>query len=338
MTILSTPRRTSQPASWLLRIGAITAVAVSLAIDLNILILLPLLFVVVVPFERWFPRHPGQPIRRPLASLDVRYALVSALTGVASITVGLVVAVVSLTWLPALALRPLVAALPGWLTPALGVLLFDLAVYWAHRWSHEVPVLWRFHAIHHSTEHLDWVSAFRSHPFDGVIVAPAVVFLLVAGFDPELTGALAVVQLVTGIFLHANVRWRWRPLHRIVITPEFHHWHHAYEAEAHNSNYSVFLPVWDLLFGTYYMPRNKRPVRYGVDMGVPTTMRGQLTFPFGGWRPSRTMLRHPLRSLARLRRALRALLVDVWRSTTRPRTRYSRPGEPYPWTHSPPEM
>ena len=70
---------------------------------------------------------------------------------------------------------------------------------------------------------------------------------------------LAVVQIVTGLFLHANVRWRWRPLHRVVITPEFHHWHHADEAVADNSNYSVFLPVWDILFGTYLMPADRRP-------------------------------------------------------------------------------
>jgi sterol desaturase/sphingolipid hydroxylase (fatty acid hydroxylase superfamily) len=304
--------------AWPFRLGALAAVGASLAIDLNILVLLPLLFVLVVPFEKLFPRHPGQRLRRPLAALDVRYALVTALTGVASIAVGVAIAIVSLAWVPALALRPLVDMLPGWLTPFLGVALFDLAVYWAHRWSHEVPALWRFHAIHHSTEHLDWVSGFRGHPFDGAIVAPPAVFLLVAGFDPELTGALALVQVITGIFLHANVRWRWRPLQRLVITPEFHHWHHAYESEAHNSNYSVFLPIWDILFGTYYMPHNKRPVRYGVSMDVPPTMRGQFAFPFRGIRP--------------LRRTLRDIAVGVWRSTTRPRTRYARPGEPYPWT------
>jgi len=108
--------------------------------------------------------------------------------------------------------------------------------------------------VHHSTEQLDWVSGFRNHPFDGAIVAPPFFFLIAAGFDATFTGVLAVVQLVTGLFLHANVRWRWRPLHRIVITPEFHHWHHANETDAHNSNYSVFLPLWDIVFGTYYMP------------------------------------------------------------------------------------
>ena len=140
--------------------------------------------------------------------------------------------------------------------PFVGIALFDMAIYWVHRCSHEVPALWKFHSVHHSTVHLDWISGFRNHPFDGAIVAPPFFFLFAAGFDATFTGALAVIQIVLGLFLHANVRWRLRPLHRVVITPEFHHWRHANEVEAHNSNYSVFLPLWDMVFGTYYMSRN----------------------------------------------------------------------------------
>ncbi len=116
-------------------------------------------------------------------------------------------------------------------------MIFDVLIYWAHRLSHEVPLLWRFHALHHSIEHMDWISAFRNHPIDGFILGPPVVFLLAAGFPLETTGALAVLQAVIGIFVHANVRWRLKPIQRL-ITPEFHHWHHANDAEAIISNYS----------------------------------------------------------------------------------------------------
>ncbi len=324
--------------TWVFRVLALGAVAASVAIDRSILITLPLLFVLVVPFEKLFPRHRGQRLRRPQLGLDVRYALTSALTTVASITVGVIIAVVSLAWLPALALRPLVAMIPAWLLPFVGVALFDLAIYWSHRWSHEVPALWRFHAVHHSTEHLDWVSGFRGHPFDGLLIAPPAVFLLVAGFGAEFTGALAAVQIVTGIFLHANVRWRLRPLHRIVITPEFHHWHHSYERDAHCSNYSVFLPLWDIVFGTYYMPTNRRPVRYGVAEDMPSTMWGQVVFPFRGVRPLQQMLRHPLRAGRDGARVTRRIGRDVWRSSTRPRTRRPRPGEPLAWALTPPRL
>jgi hypothetical protein len=131
------------------------------------------------------------------------------------------------------------------------------------------------------------------------------------------------VQFVTGLFLHANVRWRWRPLHRIVITPEFHHWHHANEADARNTNYSVFLPLWDIVFGTYSMPNSKRPLRYGVSDPMPTTMLGQFHYPFTGWHGGWQQLP---RQIAR----------DVWRSTTRPRARHPRPGEPCNWSRTPP--
>ena len=113
------------------------------------------------------------------------------------------------------------------------------------------------------------------------MLGPPFALLIGAGFSAQFTGLLAAVQIVTGIFLHANVRWRWRPLHRIVITPEFHHWHHSNEPAAHNTNYSVFLPVWDMVFGTYRVPSDQRPQAYGVSDHVPEGVIRQLLHPFG---------------------------------------------------------
>ena len=304
---------------WGFRLAALAAIGIAVALDQSTIFVVALLFVLVVPFEKMFPRHRGQRIRRPLAALDVRYALVNPLLNVVGITFAVAVALVSLAWLPGLALRPLVSMLPGWATITLAVVLFDMLTYWGHRWMHEVPQLWRFHAIHHSTEHLDWISGFRLHPLDGIVIAPPAVFLLVAGIEPEVVGALAVLQVAVGLFLHANVRWRLRPLHRLVATPEFHHWHHANEPDAHCTNYSGLFPIWDQVFGTYSMPRTKRPVRYGVDDPVPPTMRGQLMFPFRGMPKVRTMLRHPWRTFRTGVRGVRTIAEGVWRSTRRPR-------------------
>ena len=221
--------------------AALVLIAVALAVDTSAPLIVGAVFILVVPFEKLFPRH-RQRIRRPDLGTDIGYALAGGVLNIVGLIVAVPVAVLSLAWIPGWALRPLVSMVPPVMVPVIGLLLFDLAIYWTHRWYHEVPVLWRFHAIHHSTERLDWVSGFRTHPLDGTLIAPAVIFLLAAGFSPEVTGVLAVVQVVIGIFLHANVRWRLRPLHRLVITPEFHHWHHANEPEAINSNYSVFLP------------------------------------------------------------------------------------------------
>jgi hypothetical protein len=136
----------------------------------------------------------------------------------AGTVVAAVLAVVSLMWLPGLAFRPLVRSLPVWLELVVGVLLFDVLIYWTHRWSHTVPLLWRFHAVHHSTRHLDWVSGFRNHPLDGAFMAPVFAFFIGAGFDGRITGGLAAVQFVIGLWAHLNVRWRLRPLHRTSTT------------------------------------------------------------------------------------------------------------------------
>jgi sterol desaturase/sphingolipid hydroxylase (fatty acid hydroxylase superfamily) len=236
-----------------------------------------------------------------------------------TLVVAVVVGVVSLAWLPGLALRPVVALIPAPVAPFVALVVFDLVIYWVHRWSHEVPFLWRFHAVHHSTEHLDWVSGFRLHPFDGALLAPPFIFLLAAGFQPEVAGVLAVVQIVTGLFLHANVRWRWRPLHRVVITPEFHHWHHTNDPQAIHSNYSVFLPVWDQLFGTYFMPRHRRPVNYGIDEFMPQGVVAQLRYPFRGLGNPLRVVRHPIRAVKTLARGAWTMIGQIHASTTRPR-------------------
>lgn len=291
----------------------------ALYVDRSPLVVLPVLFLLVVPFEKLFPRHRGQPIRRPHLKTDIAYLLANPALNVMTIVVAVVVGVASLFWIPGLLLRPAVAQLPPAIAPFVAIVLFDIAVYWAHRWSHEVPILWRFHAVHHSTEHLDWVSGFRVHPLDGALVAPPFLLLIAAGFQPEVAGVLAIVQFVLGIFLHANVRWRLKPLHRLVITPEFHHWHHTNDPQAIHSNYSVFLPLWDQIFGTYFMPHHRRPETYGIDEYMPTGVVAQLRHPFRGVPNPLRAFRHPIVTLKVVFRFVKLLVGQIVRSTTRRR-------------------
>lgn len=281
-------------------------------------LLIVILFVMVVPFEKLFPRH-RQKLRRPALGTDLAYALVGTPLAFVGGVVGFALAVVSLAWLPGLALRPVVGLLPELPKLILGLLLFDMVIYWSHRFAHEVPFLWRFHSIHHSTRHLDWISGLRAHPFDGIFLAPAFVMLIAAGFSPEYTGALTVLQFFIGIFSHANVRWRLRPFHKIVFTPEFHHWHHADEPEAINTNYSIFLPVWDLIFGTYYMPADRRPEVYGVSEPIPAGLARQLWHPFRGLRNPLRMLRHPWRTCREVISMVRRGIDQMVGSARRPR-------------------
>jgi sterol desaturase/sphingolipid hydroxylase (fatty acid hydroxylase superfamily) len=262
------------------------------------------LFVVSWPLERLWRRHPV-PTRRLALRTDLAYAAAQPPLQFATVVVAVVVGVLSLAWLPGLLLRPMVTSLPPVAQAIGGFLVFDLLVYWAHRWGHTVPLFWRFHSVHHSSRHLDWVSGFRTHPLDGFFIAPAAVFLIAAGVDNRLTGAFAILQFLVGLGAHLNVRFRLRPLWPLVMTPEFHHWHHELADEAHHTNYSTFLPVWDIMFGTYRMPRDARPQRYGISEPMPDGILQQLAFPLRGargdwraWRARRRQRRAARRAAA----------------------------------------
>lgn len=310
-----------RPRRWPSRVAAAVLLAAAVALDRSSPLVIPVLFALVVPFERLFPRH-RQPVRRPGLRTDLAYAVATPVFTTIGAFVGLVVGVASLFWLPGLALRPLVAMLPSAVQLVAGFALFDVTIYWLHRFSHEVPFLWRFHAVHHSTRHLDWISGVRNHPLDGALIAPPFVLLAAAGFPLAYVGALSVVQVLTGLFLHANVRWRWRWLQRIVITPEFHHWHHSSEAAAINTNYSVFLPLWDIIFGTYRVPRDARPVQYGIAEPMPTGFVNQLRYPLRDLPPARRLardiVRHPAASARQLLAAVRRGARQMWASARRP--------------------
>ena len=305
---------------------------VAYLIDSSIFGGLVFLFVLLAPLEKLYPRRKGQRIRRPMVGTDVGFALLGPLLNVAGLAAVVVIGGLSLFWLPGLVLAPLVDRIPAPALPYVGFILFDAVSYWTHRFAHEVPFMWRFHAVHHSPEHMDWVSGFRIHPFDGVVIAPAFFFLIGAGFDAELAGVFAAFQIILGLFFHANVRVRWRWLDRIVANPEFHHWHHSSEPDAVGHNYGAALPWWDLVFGTYFMPHRRtgrRPARYGVSEPLPRHLLGQLTHPCRGARSHLWLWRHPVLAVKTLAVATRNLLVDIRRSAFRPThsiRRWSAPG------------
>lgn len=309
----------SRPGRVLRFVASAVGIGIALLIESGTLFAVAALFAITVPFEKFYPRQKGQKLRRPLVGTDISFALMSPLLNVFGILAIIVIGGFSLFWLPGLALRPLVQMLPAAALPVAGFLLFDFLGYWTHRWAHEVPFMWRFHSVHHSPEHMDWVSGLRIHPFDGVLIAPAFFFLIGAGFGAEVTGLLAILQIALGIFFHANVRVRWRLLDKLVANPEFHHWHHANEPDSIGHNYGPALPWWDLWFGTFFMPRSKRrPHHYGVDDLPARSLGALLTYPCRGARRHLSLLWHPVRAVRVARRGTKQLLSDIKRSTFRP--------------------
>jgi sterol desaturase/sphingolipid hydroxylase (fatty acid hydroxylase superfamily) len=157
----------------------------------------------------------------------------------------------------------------------------DLIGYATHRLFHRDP-LWRIHAIHHSSEALDWLSASRVHPLNEAITRVAQVLpLYLLGFDARvLAGAVPLLTLYA-IFVHANVSWDYGPLRYVIASPRFHRWHHTAEEEGLNRNFAGLFPWIDVLFGTFYMPSERVPSRFGVaGEPVPETFLAQLAYPF----------------------------------------------------------
>ena len=208
---------------------------------------------------------PTQPVFRRQWPVDLTYFFINSL---------LIEVLTILTLKPALILFDwarsgsvsVVASLPLLVqVPAL-LLVADFTQYWVHRTFHAVPFLWPFHAIHHSAEEMDWLAGSRLHLVD-VIVTRGLTYvpIFVLGFSERALMVYVFLVAAQATFIHANVRWEFRPLRRLVATPAFHHWHHSAEREAIDKNFAVHTPIWDLLFGTYYLP-DRWPV--GVRAGA----------------------------------------------------------------------
>jgi sterol desaturase/sphingolipid hydroxylase (fatty acid hydroxylase superfamily) len=172
-----------------------------------------------------------------------------------------------------------VTALPPWLQFGLAVMLADFLVYWTH-WSYHHGFLWRFHAIHHSTTHLDWLAAVRVHPLGTIIGGVMLVIpLALLGFDPRLLAGVGSVIGLAGLLVHANVPWDFGPLRYVIASPAFHRWHHADEPAAYGKNLAAIFPIWDLLFGTWHLPP-RQPLAFGAGEPVPEGFWKQFMWAF----------------------------------------------------------
>lgn len=245
-----------------------------------------LLLVIFAPLERLVGGRHGP--RRELGA-DIGYFLLNGLVTKAALALPAALLVVLLRQLMPEAVLSTAAGLPFWTRAVAALMVGEVGYYWGHRWSHEIPLLWRFHAIHHSAERLDWLVNTRAHPVD-IIVTRLCSFvpIQVLGLADGQGGAEAVTPLVAvlgtlwGFFVHADLPWRFGWLEAVIATPAFHHWHHTNDAHR-DRNYAAMLPWLDRVFGTLHLPPRALPARYGVDHAVPHTLLGQLLHPFRPW-------------------------------------------------------
>jgi lathosterol oxidase len=242
---------------------------------------LALLALIFAPLERLWPLR-SQSVFRTGWTTDGVYFLVSHLLVQGMTLLTLLPATVIFAWAVNPWLQEFVRTLPFLVQCLACAVLADLVQYTVHRLFHQVRRLWPFHAVHHSSRNMDWLAGSRLHLAD-VLVTRGLSFvpLFVLGFEPGPLYTYLVFVSLHAVFIHANVAWRFpRWVEEVLVTPRYHHWHHALEAEARDRNFAVHFPWIDRLFGTWHAPTGRWPAAYGLaDELVPEGYVAQLIHP-----------------------------------------------------------
>lgn len=174
-----------------------------------------------------------------------------------------------------------VSELPIWAQAAIVFILSDILLYWIHRGFH-TRGMWRFHAVHHSSTQIDFLSAQRFH-FVNIWLSFTLVdvLMLTVGFSPEAMACMATFNALYSAMVHANLRWTFGPFKYVFASPVFHRWHHTTQKEGLDKNFAPTFPLLDIIFGTFYMPENTLPKSYGIlGMNVPNGFFAQQDWPF----------------------------------------------------------
>lgn len=165
---------------------------------------------------------------------------------------------------------------------ALMFLIAEFFRYWLHRALHEVQWLWPLHAVHHASQKLYTVNVGRFHPLDKSIqfLGDAAPFILL-GVSPEIFAGYFVLYGITGFYQHSNADVRIGPLNWILAGPELHRWHHDADPIDCRCNYGNTLIVWDMVFGTRLLPRDRAVGEIGIGNRLwPNGFAAQMLAPF----------------------------------------------------------
>lgn len=238
-----------------------------------------LLFVAI---EKAVPLDKTKAVFRRAWQTDLaHFAMTHFFIGLSVVTVNFLIFDV-LGWLQNDVVHVFVRSIPFVPQLLLCVLIADLTEYWTHRAYHEVPFLWKFHAVHHSSETMDWLAGSRLHLFEMVVTRVAIVTpLYLLGFSQGVLNTYVAVVGFWDVLIHANVRLPWGPLRHVLVTPDFHHWHHSSDDEAIDKNYATQFAFLDRLFGTAVQSEHQFPQNYGVVGNyMPEGFVRQQLFPF----------------------------------------------------------
>ena len=236
--------------------------------------------IVFVALEWWRPAAPGQrKLRRglardlvysylgPILVFPAIYGLIRVLGPVAR----------DLSFHAALAQQSLVVQV------TLAVVVGDFVGYWKHRLLH-TRLLWAFHALHHSSVEVDWLSNERVHPVESAINALLqAAALLLLGFGGTAIALAAFIRQTYSIFTHANLRLSYGRLGWLFVSPHHHRWHHSDDPTVADQNFANIFAIFDVLGGTRAV-RAVEPSSFGLrDASVPDGFLGQMVAPFAGF-------------------------------------------------------
>lgn len=263
-------------------VGPVEPVRLSLGVDWLILALLGSVFMFMA-LEKLLPRYKEQVILRAEWGLDLLYFCINHLAISAILIYGNYHAA-HFDWALSPALHAAVQSVPVLVQFVLIVLCADFVLYWEHRLYHEVRALWPIHAVHHSVEQLDWLAGSRGH-FIQVFSERAMVMvpLYLLGANEAALNMYVVFAALQAVLIHCNTGLPFGWLKYVLVTPQFHHWHHSSERPALDTNYSAHTLLFDKLFGTYHMPGAHWPAEYGTTSPLPRRFWGQLFYPLKMW-------------------------------------------------------
>jgi len=256
---------------------------VYLGLDFFLLNLI-LLGAVFIPIERLLKKN-DQPILRYEWREDLLYFFISTLfvQTLTYLSLNPSLTVIATTdW--ATGIRETIASQPIWLQFFEIMFLTDFVQYWVHRVFHQTSWLWKFHAVHHSAQAMDWLAGSRMHLFEVIFLRACTTLpMYVMGYaEPALYAYIFFVYLIS-VFIHSNIRIPFGFLSYVIATPRFHHWHHGVEEEAIDKNFAIHFPIIDLVFGTFHMPGDRWPDGYGIEgHPVPKGFFSQFLYPFSG--------------------------------------------------------
>ena len=179
-------------------------------------------------------------------------------------------------------LQNLVSHLPFLLQLFLAMFVADLFQYLIHRLFHANSFLWRFHAVHHSIKYVDWISGSRLHVVDIFVTRSfSYIPLYVLGFSNDVFYVYVVIVAIQAVLAHANTRIPFGPLKYLLVTPQYHQWHHSKDKKIYDKNFAIHFPFIDKIFGTYYLPEENWAEEMGLENEkFPKGYFRQFIYPF----------------------------------------------------------